>query len=223
MKNFDRLKLLIGAEALCKLQSATVAVIGLGGVGGFCAITLARSGIGNLLIQDFDIVEESNINRQLIANYETIGKKKTALIAAEIKKINPACRVKELSEPFNANSSLFDYQFDYLADAIDDIENKYLLIKQCISRNIPFISAMGAARKLDWRELKITNISKTAYDPLAKIIRKKLREDGIGYNFPVVTSQEVPQNTAGLGSYMAVTATAGIIMADYIIKKLIAG
>jgi len=222
VKNFERLEFLIGKAALMKLNNATVAVIGLGGVGGFCAVTLARCGIGNLLIQDYDIVEASNINRQIIANCDTVGKKKSDLLAVEIKKINPQSRITVLDEPFNESSRLFSHNFDYLADAIDDINNKYLLIKKCIQEKVAFISAMGAARKIDWRQLTVATIDATAYDPLAKIIRRKMRADGIVFQFPVVTSREPPQKTSKLGSYMPVTAMAGIIMADYIIKKIIA-
>ncbi|MFA7529416.1 MAG: tRNA threonylcarbamoyladenosine dehydratase, partial [Bacilli bacterium] len=118
---------------------------------------------------------------------------------------------------------VLDNRTDYLADAIDDIGNKYLLIKECLERQIPFISSMGMARKLDWRKIAVTDIRATTHDPIARVIRKKLREDNITATFPVVTSTEKPLKTAGLGSYMPVVAIAGIVMADYIIKKIISG
>lgn len=223
MNPFARLELLIGSDSLNSLKNATVAVIGLGGVGGMCLETLARSGVGNLIIQDYDVVEQSNINRQVIADGSSIGKKKTVMFAERIGKINPDCAVTVIDEPFNNDSSVLENRTDYLADAIDDIGNKYLLIKECLERQIPFISSMGMARKLDWRKIAVTDIRATTHDPIARVIRKKLREDNITATFPVVTSTEKPLKTAGLGSYMPVVAIAGIVMADYIIKKIISG
>ncbi|MGD9604575.1 MAG: ThiF family adenylyltransferase [Bacilli bacterium] len=220
MNNFERLEYLIGKDNLIKLHKATVAIIGLGGVGGVCAIALARSGIGNLLIQDFDVVQESNINRQLIANYQTIGEKKTSLYLQEIKSINPDCQVTVLDERFDDNSQLFNFHFDFLVDAIDSVANKYSLIKKCLNNDIPFVSAMGAANKVDIQKLTVLDIKKTTYDPLAKIIRKKLRDDNIQKPVMVVSSTEETPNLEKLGSYMPVTASAGLLLADYVLKQI---
>ncbi|MGD9886828.1 MAG: ThiF family adenylyltransferase [Bacilli bacterium] len=220
MKNFERLEYLIGKDKLQKTHQATVAIIGLGGVGSICALALARSGVGHLLIQDFDVVQESNINRQLIANYQTIGKLKTELVYHEIQLINPNCQVTVLNERFCEDSSLFSYHFDFLVDAIDSIPDKYYLIKKCLELNIKFISAMGAAKKVDLQKLSVLEIKKTAYDPIAKIIRKKLRNDHIEKPVIVVSSTESPHPMEGLGSYMPVTATAGLLLADYILKQI---
>ena len=221
MKNFERIETLIGANALNALAKARVAVVGLGGVGGICALTLARSGVGSLIVLDFDRVQESNINRQIIASYLSLGEYKAKLVAEEVLKVNPNCKVVCLNERFNEDSTLFNYQFDYLVDAIDGIEGKFLLIKRCLQEKIPFISSMGAAKKLDLKKLEVTEISKTAYDPLAKILRKKLRDEGIYDKIMVVSSTEPAQNNKTLGSYMPVTSTAGLMLADYIIKQII--
>jgi tRNA A37 threonylcarbamoyladenosine dehydratase len=223
MKNFERLKYLIGDELFVKLNQASVAVIGLGGVGGIAAITLARSGIGHLIIQDFDIVQESNINRQIIANYQSLGMKKTSLILNEIKAVNPDCQVTVLDERYNENSQLFHHHIDFLIDAIDSIQDKFLLIKQCLASKIPFISSMGAAKKMDLKKLEVMEIMKSSYDPLAKIIRKKLRDENIYEKIMVVSSTEPVMQIAELGSYMPVTAAAGLLLADYAIKTLMKG
>jgi tRNA A37 threonylcarbamoyladenosine dehydratase len=220
MKNFERLEYLLGEKKLASLNQATVAIVGLGGVGGVCAITLARSGIGHLIIQDFDVVQESNINRQMIANYQTIGIKKTTLVYEEIKKINPCCQVTVIDEHFDENSSLFNHPISFLVDAIDQVPEKILLIKSCLFHHIPFISAMGAAKKFDLKKLEIVEIQKSTYDPLAKIIRKKLREEHIYDKIMVVSSSEEVAPITNLGSYMPVTATAGLLLADYTLKFL---
>lgn len=219
----ERLEFLIGRENITKLQTATVAVIGLGGVGGVSAITLARCGVGTLIIQDFDVVEPSNINRQIIANYETIGRYKTDLVEEEIRKINPDCKIIKLQERYNVHSSLFNYKFDFLIDAIDKIDDKFHLIKTCLKNKVNFISSMGAAKKMDQTKLAIMDIWKTSYDPLAKILRKKLKDERIYDKIIVGSSTEDPKKIPNLGSYMPVTASMGLLLADYVIKKIIQG
>src|SRR5690606_33117268 len=120
--SFERLGFLVGEDSLEKLKNAKVAVVGLGGVGGVSAITLARCGVGTLVIQDFDVVQPSNINRQIIANYETIGRPKVDLVEEEVRRINPNCKIIKLNQRFNQESNLFDHEFDYLIDAIDSID-----------------------------------------------------------------------------------------------------
>jgi tRNA A37 threonylcarbamoyladenosine dehydratase len=221
MSFLERLLYLLGQEQIEKLRNATVAVIGLGGVGGVAAITLARSGVGSLLIQDYDIVQESNINRQIIANYQTLGRKKTDVCEEEILKINPNCKVIKLDEKFNQESELFSNKFDYLIDAIDSVPDKKMLIEKSLENKICFISSMGAAKKTEPTKLSIMDLRKTSYDPLAKILRSHFRD----YKEPimVVSSTEEVKPIPNLGSYMPVTATAGLLLADYIIKKIIGG
>lgn len=219
--SFERLEFLVGNDSLKKLENAKVAVIGLGGVGGVSAIALARCGVGTLVIQDFDIVQESNINRQIIANYDTIGKNKVDLVEEEIRRINPKCNIIKLNERFNASSELFNREFDFLIDAIDKIDDKYLLIKTCLNNKVKFISSMGAAKKMDQTKLAVMEISKTTYDPLAKILRKRLRDEKIYDKIMVGSSTEAPKQITNLGSYMPVTASMGLLIADYVIKKII--
>ena len=133
---FQRLEALLGIENLEKLKNSSVAVVGLGGVGGMATISLARSGIGTIIIQDFDVVCESNFNRQIIANVDTIGKKKVDVMEEMILKINPNCNVIKLDEKFNSSSRLFEYKFDYLIDAIDSVDDKILLIESCLNKKI---------------------------------------------------------------------------------------
>lgn len=219
--SFERLEYLVGNDALKRLENAKVAVVGLGGVGGVSAIALARCGIGTLVIQDFDVVQESNINRQIIANYDTIGKNKVDLVEEEIRRINPNCNIVKLNERFNASSKLFNHEFDFLIDAIDKIDDKYLLIKTCLNNKVKFISSMGAAKKMDQTKLAVMEISKTTYDPLAKILRKRLRDEKIYDKIMVGSSTEAPKQITNLGSYMPVTASMGLLIADYVIKKII--
>ena len=213
----ERLIPLFKEEGINKLNNATVAVIGVGGVGGICAITLARSGVGNIIIQDFDVVEESNINRQIVANYNTIGKSKVEVLYDQIKEINPNCNVIKLNSFFDKdNLSLFSYNIDYVIDAIDSIDSKCLLIERCIENNINFISSMGAAKKIDPSKVEITKINKTSYDPLAKKLRNKFK----GNNFYVVSSTE-ESKCEGLGSYMPVVSIFGILAAHHVILNIV--
>ena len=174
----ERLLPLFKETGLNKLKDATVAVVGVGGVGGICAITLARSGVGNIIIQDFDTVEESNINRQIVANYNTIGLSKVDVLYNQIKEINPNCNVIKLNSFFDKdNLDLFSYNIDYVIDAIDSFDSKCFLIKSCKDRKIKFISSMGAAKKIDPSKVEITRLQKTSYDPLAKKLRNVFKND----------------------------------------------
>ena len=137
----ERLIPLFKEEGINKLNKATVAIVGVGGVGGICAITLARSGVGNIIIQDFDVIEESNINRQIVANYNTIGLSKVDVLYNQIKEINPNCNIIKLNSFFNKdNLHLFSYNIDYVVDAIDSFDSKCFLIENCLNKNIQFIS-----------------------------------------------------------------------------------
>ena len=220
-EQFQRFALLLTSEQIEKINKAKVAVIGLGGVGSVATLALARNGVKNFVLCDFDEVQISNINRQLIANFCTIGMKKTDVCEKMIKEINPDANVIVITDRFSPETKLFDMDFDYLIDAIDDLDNKYLLIKMCLERKKTFISSMGTARKMDLTKLKIMDLNQTSYDPLARKLRKMLRDNGIYEKVPVVSSLEEPIKTVGLGSYMPVTSTAGLMLADYIIKKII--
>lgn len=213
----DRLLPLLKEEGLKKLNNATVAVVGIGGVGGICVEALARCGVGNIIVQDHDIIEESNINRQIVANYTTIGKYKVDVIENIIKNINPNCNVIKLNSFFDENNNdLFNYKIDYVVDAIDSFDSKCLLISECINRNINFISSMGAAKKLDPKLVNVIKINKTNTDPLAKKVRLRFK----GCNFDVVSSSEISKCEM-LGSYMPVVSTFGLLAANHVIINLI--
>ena len=156
---FIRLEKIIGKEKVTDLFNKSVLVLGCGGVGGYVIESLARSNIGTLIIVDFDVVDESNINRQIIAMDSTIGKYKVDLLEDRIKDINNKCRVIKIKDKIDSNNInlLFENKIDYLVDACDDVPVKKLIIKECINRNIKFISSMGTGNKLDPSKLEIVN------------------------------------------------------------------
>ncbi len=222
MNRLHRIKLLIGNESVKKLQKSTVMVVGCGAVGSFAIEALARSGIGNLILVDFDKVEESNINRQLFAMDSSLGKFKTEVAKQRIADINPAIKVYVFNVFFDENKD-FDVKPDFVIDAIDTVSSKIALYNWCENNGIPFISSMGAARKTDLTKIKVGKISKTTVCPLASKIRHIVRDLKMK-DFPVVYSTEpaMPQLNRGkeFGSIVTVTGMFGLLMADFVIKKL---
>ena len=223
MERLHRITLLLGQDAVSKLQKSTVMVVGCGAVGSFAIEALARSGVGHLILVDFDNVEKTNINRQLFALDSTVGKPKVEIAAQRIKDINPNIKVDAFNIFFDENTKLA-IKPDFVIDAIDSVPSKIALYKWCDTHNIPFISSMGAARKTDLTKIKIDKISKTTVCPLASKVRHFVRDLGIK-DFPVVYSTEsaTPQINAGreFGSVVTVTGTFGLMLADFVIKKLI--
>ena len=221
---FDRLIKLIGKEKLDKLNKSNVLIIGLGGVGGLACETLIRNGIGNITIVDNDVVEESNKNRQIIALDSTINKKKTDAFEERLKDINKDVNIKKISDFITKDNIdlLYSEDYDFIIDACDTVSTKVLIIEECIKRNIRFISSMGMGKKLDLTKLKIMDIKDTTHDKLAKIIRKKLKDDNIKSKVVVLSSNEEVKDTKDvIGSYSPLTNTAGILLADYVIKEII--
>lgn len=194
LHQFSRNELAIGQEGLDKLKNATVAILGVGGVGSFAAEACARSGIGRIILVDKDDVDITNINRQLVAYLSTIGKSKSAVMKERIADINPECEVIDLHMFYTEETyeKFFSYNPDYVIDASDTVKYKIHVIKECLKRNIKIISSMGAANKMDPTRFKIVDISKTHTDPLAKVIRLKLRKEGIKKGVPVIFSDESP-------------------------------
>lgn len=185
--------MLLGDDAMERLAHAKVIVFGIGGVGGYVVEVLARSGVGSITMVDADCVAESNINRQIVALRSTIGKPKVEVAAQRIADINPDCEVRVLKMfylPENADDIDLG-EYDYVVDCIDTMKSKLELIYRCHKSNIPIICSMGAANKLDPTAFRIADITKTKMDPLARIIRKKLREVGISH-LKVVYSEEMP-------------------------------
>jgi tRNA A37 threonylcarbamoyladenosine dehydratase len=226
--------MLIGQEKIAMLQKATVAVIGLGGVGSYVAEALCRSSIGNLLLIDADVVEPSNINRQLPALTSTMGRLKTEVVAERLRQINPDCQIQIKSEFYKPGD--FEKFFalgmsadnvprypDFIADAIDSTASKVDILCTAVEKNVPIISSMGTGNKLDPTALRLADISRTSVCPLAKSVRKQARMRGIEKGIPVVYSLEAPQavvKTSTPGSMVFVPASAGLLMASYIVRKL---
>ena len=219
---FERLITLIGEDDVNKLKKANVLIVGLGGVGGYALETLVRSGIYNLTIVDGDIVELSNLNRQIISKRDVIGRPKALVAQARTLEINPDVNLKVINEFISEdNFSLLNIDsFDYVIDACDDLNLKLLLIKNADKYKL--ISSMGTANKMDMTRFKITTIDKTSYDPLAKIIRKKIKEEKIQTKFKVVSSDEkVIKNGTKLGTIAYMPAVSGLLCASYVINDII--
>ncbi|UTH13048.1 tRNA threonylcarbamoyladenosine dehydratase [Macrococcus equipercicus] len=191
---FSRNELAYGKEGLDLLNNKTVAVLGVGGVGSFAAEALARTNIGHIILIDKDDVDITNVNRQLHALTTTIGRSKVTLMEERIKLINPECRVTPMHMFYTEETyeELFSHHIDYIVDASDTIVYKIHLMKECLERGIKIISSMGAANKTDPTRFKIEDISKTHTDPMAKVIRTRLKKEGIKKGIPVVFSDESP-------------------------------
>ncbi len=194
LHQFSRNELAIGKEGMDLMKNTTVAILGIGGVGSFAAEACARSGVGRIILVDKDNVDITNINRQLVANLSTVGQSKAAVMQKRIEDINKDCEVISLHMFYTEETyeEFFSYQPDYVIDASDTMIYKVHLIEECYKRGISIISSMGAANKTDPTRFRIADISKTHTDPLAKIIRKKLRAAGIRKGVPVVFSDESP-------------------------------
>ena len=222
---FSRLEKVIGSDNVNDLSKKTVLVLGVGGVGGYVVEALARSNIGTLILVDYDKVEESNINRQIIALNSTIGRSKVDVLEERIKDINSGCKVIKIDKFIDDNNylELFDNNIDYFVDACDTVLVKKLVIKECLKRNIPFISSMGTGNKLDPSKLVITDIRKTVNDPLARILRKFVKDEKINKKVMVLTSTELPIKTGDRtpGSTAFVPSSAGLLIASYIVKSFV--
>jgi tRNA A37 threonylcarbamoyladenosine dehydratase len=195
----ERSELLLGREKLEILKSTTVAVIGLGGVGAYAAEMVARAGVGKMVILDSDVINPSNKNRQLLALDSTMGVNKAVLMSERLKDINPKLEITAIDEYLtedNVSELLGNYRIDFIIDAIDTLSPKISLIKFAVRSDIPLVSSMGAGAKLDATKIRIKDISKSFNCPLAYILRKKLRKEGISKGFKVVFSEELPDTEA---------------------------
>lgn len=223
---YQRTAILIGADNLDKLKKSHVAVFGIGGVGGHAVEALVRSGIGQITIIDFDTIDLTNANRQIIALHSTIGQYKVDVMEKRIKDINPDIQVIKLKDKLDAiNIQKYDFKkYDYIVDAVDDVVAKLLLIEHTNKNKVSIISSMGTAKKLDPAMLEVADIHKTSVCPLARVIRKELRKRG-ERNLKVVYSKEEPKASEpyndALGSISFVPASAGLLIASQVIKDLI--
>jgi len=233
MIDLIRSEILIGAENITKLRESTVVLAGLGGVGGYAAEAIARSGVGSMIIADYDIVTPSNINRQILSLSSTMGEMKTSVSLKRLKDINPELDIITISErltPENIKDLIPDKKFTYAIDAIDEIDSKISLIKELLQRKIQFVSSMGAGSRLDSSKIKVNDISKTEYCPLARIVRKKLKESGIYSGVRCIYSTEnlnkimEPESGTGKrmqGSISFIPGIFGLMAAGLIINDII--
>lgn len=221
---FERIINLIGENNFKKLQNKKILIVGCGGVGGYAFETLVRSGINYIDIIDFDKIDITNLNRQIITNRQNINKLKVDEVYIRGANINPNINIKTYNLYLDKNNinNILSNNYDYIIDACDSIDTKIELIKYSLNNNIKLISCMGTAKKIDPTKLSITTLDKTNYDPLAKILRKKAKEQKLNMKkIKVVSSIEQPINCKTLGSLMMVPATAGILCAKYIIDDII--
>ena len=231
----QRTALLLGADALNSLHNAHVAIFGVGGVGGYTAEALARAGVGRLTLVDGDTVSRSNINRQIIALHSTVGLPKAEAMKQRILDINPDCRVTAIEAfylPENANDFPFA-DYDYVVDAVDTVAAKIDLAQKATCMGIPIISAMGAGNKLSAQQFVVTDLAKTSGCPLARVMRRELKQRGI-HHLKVVYSQEPAaphrltldssadgnEKRAPIGSLSFVPGVAGLLLAGEVIRDL---
>jgi tRNA A37 threonylcarbamoyladenosine dehydratase len=243
LNEFSRTELLLGQPAIEKIKKSKVAVFGVGGVGSYVVEALTRSGVGEITLFDNDVVSLTNLNRQLIATHETIGKAKVEIARDRILSINPKA-VVHCQQIFYTKDNYEEFpleEYDYIVDAIDTVSAKLLLVEQAKKAEVPIISCMGTGNKLDPTRFEVTDISKTSICPLAKVMRRELKRRGI-YKLKVVYSKEQPirqdlekikEEQEGLvvetkgsmkrpapGSVSFVPPTAGMIIASQVIKEL---
>lgn len=244
-EQFKRTEMLLGAEAMDKLAGSRVIVFGVGGVGGYVCEALARSGVGELDIVDKDMVDITNLNRQIIATRSTVGRPKTEVMAERIRDINPDCLVHEHQCFYLPDTKdQFDFsKYDYVVDAVDTVTAKLTLVEEAKAHNVPIISSMGAGNKLDPTAFRVADISKTSVDRLAKVMRRELKKRGIKDLKVVYSTEEAvkPVNSADAqeetvaeggpesggrrkdtpGSIAFIPSVVGLIIAGEVIKDLI--
>lgn len=226
---FSRTEMLVGADAMDRLQKSSVIIFGIGGVGSYVTEALARSGVGKLTLVDADRVDVTNINRQLIALSSTVGRFKAEVAKERISDINPDCDVTAVNEFFSeentAGIDLSDY--DYVVDAIDSVKSKVFLIKSAYGKGVRVISSMGAGNKLDPTKFSVADINKTEVCPLARVMRRELRLAGVKKLKCVYSTEEAVETTLTENgkrlpaSIAFVPSVAGLIIAGEVIKDLI--
>lgn len=230
---FARTRLLLGDAGLDRLSSARVAVFGVGGVGGYCVEALARSGVGFLDLVDSDVVDPTNLNRQIIATESTVGRPKVEVAAERVAAINPACAVRARRCFFLPETAgQFDFTaYDYVVDAVDTVSAKIALVEASRAAGTPIVSSMGAGNKLDPTAFRVADIYETSVDPLARVMRRELRRRGIS-SLTVVYSTEPPRepfadaltvkegSRPAPGSVAFVPAVAGLILGGEVVRNL---
>lgn len=213
---------MIGDEGVARLHDANVLVFGLGGVGSYAAEALARAGVGHMTLVDKDVVDESNINRQLVALGSTVGKKKVDVAKARLTDINPDLEIDARDITYLPGDETLDFSsYDYIVDAVDMVTAKIGIIENAKAAGVPVISVMGTGNKMDPERLRISDISKTSVCPLAKVMRKELKDRRIR-KVPVVWSDEVPKiKCTPPGSFAPVPGSAGLMAAARVVRDLL--
>ena len=220
----DRLELLVGAEGIFKLKSSKIVVVGLGGVGGYVVESLIRSGIENIIIVDYDTIDESNLNRQIIATKNNIGKLKVDEFEKRILSINDKVNITKLPIFIDENNidELFLDDITYIIDACDSIKTKKFIISKCLENNIKFITCLGTGKRMDPSKLKICDIRETKYDPIARILRKYVKDNRINSKVLCCYSEEEPikYNSNVIGSNSFVPSSAGLLISSYVVRDI---
>ncbi len=223
---YSRIEFLLGTEVMQKIRSAKVLLVGVGGVGGWCAEALLRSGIENITLMDFDIVQESNLNRQLVATEQTIGNDKTVAMREHLLSINSKAHITALQQRYSSDTNICLNDFDYVIDCIDSVADKLTLIINALNSNATLFSAMGAGRKTDPQKVKMAMFEKVTYCPLARTLRKQIKQKGIvlPHSFTCVYSDEQPyQNNEAqtvIGSFAPVVGTFGLTLAALVLNDI---
>ena len=220
----DRLELLVGTEGISKLKNSKVVVVGLGGVGGYVVESLVRSGIENITLVDYDTIDESNLNRQIIATRDNIGKLKVDEFEKRILSINDKVNVVKLPIFVDENNfeDLFLDDITYIIDACDTIKTKELIISKCLEKNIKFITCLGTGKRMDPAKLKICDIRETKYDPIARILRKYVKDMNIKDKILCCYSEEEPikYDSNIIGSNSFVPSSAGLLISSYVVRDI---
>ena len=219
--NLERLESLVGLDVLERIKNLNILIVGIGGVGGYTLESLVRCGVENITIIDYDRVDSSNLNRQIISNLNNIGQLKVDVARKRYTNINDKLNLKTMSIFLDKDNidSISICQFDYVVDACDSVLTKALLMGVCVSKNIKIISSMGTAKKMDATKLSITTLDKTNYDKLAKKLRSVVPKN-IQRKIKVVSSTEQVKDISVLGSNSFVPATSGLLITNYIINDV---
>ena len=226
-----RTALILGEDGIEKLKNSHVLVIGVGGVGSFCVEALVRAGVGNITIVDYAEVEVMDINRQLPGLTSTLGKDKVKVVKERLLDINNELNINAIKATFNKDTSseIFNSKYDYVVDAIDMVSSKIHLVEECIKRDIPIISSMGMGNKLDPTKIEVSDISKTHTCPLAKVVRKELRDRDIEHlkvvfstEHPLEVKEKVSNGHRILpGSIAFMSPAGGLVLASEVVKDIL--
>lgn len=219
---YERIINLIGEDNFDKIKNSKILLVGVGGVGGFAFEALIRSGFQNITIIDKDIIEITNLNRQLIANLKTIDKIKVDIAKDKALNINENIKIKPIYEYLDKNNiNILDNDYDFILDACDTLNTKLELIRFAQNNNIKIISSMGVGNRVDASKIKVSNLNNTYNDPLAKKLRKLVKDEHLKDNIPVVFSEEVPYKKGNVDSMITSPGISGLLMVNYIINEII--